>query len=213
MGSWGLFFRNELLIDMNDNKSEDELIAKWSVHPLRSIYVNESGGWTLPLTYTIKKRMMKMVKFLIDNGADINQKDLFNTPLSASVTCNRPLLKYLLDKGADVTAYDWLVMEPILDTGDVRTATLLVNFNNSHIEPMINKSLRYNSFNRSRIIRFLHIEQIRIATMIFDLPQYIILWITDWLLGSAFLNEFEKVTFIERVQASVRKVKNVEIMS
>jgi ankyrin repeat protein len=44
-------------------------------------------------------------------------------------------------------------------------------------------------------------------TLVFDLPGYVILWITDWLPHTHHLTELAKITLITNVVASIRRLR------
>lgn len=61
-----------------------------------------------------KKGELEVVKRLIDEGADVNAKDLGWTPLHevAAFSGNIAIARLLIEKGADVNAKDWKGMTP-----------------------------------------------------------------------------------------------------
>ncbi|MFO8042099.1 MAG: ankyrin repeat domain-containing protein [Alkalispirochaeta sp.] len=66
----------------------------------------ESRGEITPLRYAISNEDYEMVRFLVENGADVNQANGSGwTPImTAARVGNREILQYLLDEGADVRA-------------------------------------------------------------------------------------------------------------
>ncbi len=99
------------------NKHEDWFIKKFKYDPLRfhkkimSLkpnvnYVNLNGT---ALHQAVQSNMVDRVKFLLDNGANLNLLEgaLGQTPLTLSVAIKRiPMVKYLVERGADTTIPD-----------------------------------------------------------------------------------------------------------
>ena len=82
-------------------KSDLETFKKM-VDELDDINITNKYGWTL-LHITIRRDERDMVAYLLDKGANIDQKDGAGwTPLMEAIMDDKPeLCKYLVDKGAD----------------------------------------------------------------------------------------------------------------
>ena len=60
-----------------------------------------------------------ILKFLIDNGADVNSKRFKETPLSTAAYCSsHELVQYLVDNGADVNLYPLTLFDAIKSRKD-----------------------------------------------------------------------------------------------
>ena len=203
---------NPLWDDIAIDIDEDTFFKKWDIESKKSIvqsYINITGMLSTPLTRAVYLGWIKVVGWLIKNGADINMKDKCgDTPLSDCLRHdNIQVLRLLLDNGADIKAHNCLFVNRLL-LHNIDMIRSVISLNSCHIDPIIDRALLCGLvLNRPKLIRLLHVEKIRIVTTIFiDLPQYIILWITDWLPTSGYLKEYEKVGFIERVKSSIQKV-------
>ncbi|MEX2443299.1 MAG: ankyrin repeat domain-containing protein [Alkalispirochaeta sp.] len=66
----------------------------------------DSRGEITPLRYAIENEDYEMVRFLVQNGADVNKANRAGwTPImTAARTGNREILQYLLQEGADLRA-------------------------------------------------------------------------------------------------------------
>ncbi|MFW5827586.1 MAG: ankyrin repeat domain-containing protein [Alkalispirochaeta sp.] len=66
----------------------------------------ESRGEVTPLRYAISNEDYEMVRYLVQNGADVNKANRAGwTPImTAARTGNREIIGYLLDQGADLEA-------------------------------------------------------------------------------------------------------------
>ena len=74
---------------------------------------------------------------------------------------------------------------------------------------------RYDYFeNVKKFMVFFRLEQIKIvATVFYDKPTYVIMWISDWLLNPLEkLTDYRKIQTIEGVKNSISKVKGGVIL-
>jgi ankyrin repeat protein len=79
-----------------------------------------------------REKHLKIVKFLIDNGADVNAKDWYGTTVLIPVAewGNLEIVKYLIDNGADVNAKDRsgdTVLMLVAFWGDLEIVRLLID--------------------------------------------------------------------------------------
>ena len=85
--------------------SNNKKIAKVNLKYGADINLEANNGYT-PLYGAIHDEKPEMIKFLIENGADINKKTDGNTPLHAALQCEEDgfeCLEILLENGADLS--------------------------------------------------------------------------------------------------------------
>ncbi len=94
-------FINESVRDLMKPKSEEEIIFK-----LKSLTQKQKNN---KLIETSNDGLLNIVKYLVENGADVNAFDnLIFTPLMyASYRGHLDIVKYLVENGADVNAVDY----------------------------------------------------------------------------------------------------------
>lgn len=115
-----LFFTSTLILfaqNMNDSLlykavvSNDTTAIKDLVSKGANVNFIKEQGWVKVnlLVTAVNKKNIEAVKVLIQNGADVNWEDGFNTTAlmyAASNGNNMPIIKLLLDNGADIRHKD-----------------------------------------------------------------------------------------------------------
>lgn len=89
----------------NDTTTIKELLSKGA-----NVNFVKQQGWAKvnPLITAINKQNIESVKILLQNGADVNWEDGFNTTalMYAASNGNISIIKYLLEGGADIKHKD-----------------------------------------------------------------------------------------------------------
>lgn len=120
-----------LFIESIDKDSNDEVdFAEYLMCLGVSIHKENENGET-PLFYAIKKKMNKLVSFLIEKGSDVNKgSDGFNCPIVTAIDYgNRDAVELLLLKGVDVNAtyyLGWRALHSACNKFNFEIITLLV---------------------------------------------------------------------------------------
>lgn len=91
---------------------------------------SSKDGNTTPLIIISQKGNLKILKYLLDNGADPNKTDKYGyTPLvEACIKQDSKIIKYLLENGADVGASNNLALIESCKRGDLKIIKLLIKY-------------------------------------------------------------------------------------
>lgn len=84
---------------------------------------------------------IEMVKFLVDNGADIHTDDDYPVCVSCTTGCGIDIVKFLHENGADIHARDELPLRISCEMGDFAVIQYLVN-NNANVNTKNGHALR-----------------------------------------------------------------------
>lgn len=209
--------KNEMYDDMY-SKSEEEFIKKWHSSFTISQYTerNSSQSWTV-MTKATTRGWLKTVELLIESGVNINQVDNFgDTALAEAIYTHRTdMIDFLLKRGADITIDNCRSLHKLygmMDKECVMIKYLMKRFSVDLMMKCLSNAKLPDDQYRRKVFQILHTERLTYITMIFrDAPQYIILWITDWLPGATYLTEYQKIKIIEGVQRSINRIKKFEV--
>jgi cytohesin len=174
-----------------------------------------------------RESFMFITKLLVDRGADVNiaivdgASPLFIAVLDDS---HMELLNTLIDAGANVNKANKDGMTPIHIAAEVgkEDAVAILLRNGANMYVLTNDSempidIAAECEHRKTVWLLVHtcILDVAIALEAFDLPAYVLLWTINWLphIDKKEHSEKKKITLIQNIVNSIRRVKNARISS
>jgi hypothetical protein len=139
----------------------------------------------------------KAVALLLGSGANVNQLTIKGTSAicMAAVSADTTIVKLLLSAGADVFRIEWSLVQH--NDCVIRKATPLQLALSNNYPPV------YHLLTAHMIL------EITLAMVPLNLPAYVLMWIMEWSNPEfARLKEFQRITLIQNVINSCRKIKD-----
>lgn len=89
-----------------DFQKAEEYIREGKTHTTNVINSKDRNG-NSPLSIAVSKQDLEMMRFLIENGADVNIEDFFRVPpiYYAVTKGTKKMIELLIDKGASISGY------------------------------------------------------------------------------------------------------------
>ena len=179
-----------------------------------------------PLIIAINRGFIRVTKLLIENGANISYSGAFSEAVRVG---NIEIIKLLLTYHANLevlmdgkymymmTAYihiiDYMLTNDINKMMPLKLPTVTSDLDfhddNGYASILVRTTHKSND-NIIKLEMFFQLEQLKfVATVFYDKPTYVIMWITDWLFEWDKITDYRKIRTIEGVKNSISRIKNV----
>ena len=205
---WDQIVSDLLFNDENEFMEEWQHSGEIIKYFINDTYGHPFGHQELPLLRTIYSNWPRVLELFLKSGAntDVTTVNLLSEAIRlGNVDIIKTLLKYKTK--FEITFCNYTIVEH--DQYKHIISYLLANDIDERM--MLLKLTPRSDYigNVTKLMMFFQLEQIKmVASVFYDKPTYVIMWITNWLFTMKELTDYRKIRTIEGIKNSISRIKD-----